>query len=76
VVSDGVKVKNGQAGPAFGAVLGEVNAKEPDTVAEPPESVAPDNVWPYVMAEAEGTPLTVGVALLTVTFTDIPETVL
>jgi len=56
--------------PAPGVELGDAYAKLPATVADPPLSVAVFRAEPYVMAVATGVAVTVGVALLTVTFTE------
>jgi hypothetical protein len=69
LVSVGVKVTPWLADPAFGAVLGVVNAKAPDASTVPPVSVELANVCKYVMALAVGATLMAGVALFTVTLT-------
>ena len=49
-----------EAVPTLGTVFGAKNAKEPATLATPPESVAPDSVWPYVIEAAVGFVVIVG----------------
>jgi hypothetical protein len=46
VVSVGVKVTLCDAVPAFGLVVGVVNANEPAGVDAPPDSVEDASVWP------------------------------
>jgi hypothetical protein len=46
VVSVGVKVTLCDAVPAFGLVVGVVNANEPAGVEAPPDSVEEASVWP------------------------------
>ena len=60
--------------PAPGAVLDVVHTKLPAGVAEPPLKVELAKVWPYVIAEAVGHVVTVGVASFTVTLA-VPMTV-
>ena len=54
---------------AAGAIVFVVHAKVPSTEAAPPESVLSASVCPYVIAEAVGAVVIVGVALLTVRVT-------
>ena len=68
--SVGVNVTPWLAVPALGAVAGLVKAKVPGTEAVPLLRVESARVWPKVIAEAVGAVAMVGVALLTVTFTE------
>jgi len=52
-----------------GSVVPAVQENVPATLADPPVSVESESVSPYVMAEADGAVLIVGVALLTVSVT-------
>ena len=68
-VSVGVKVTLWLEVPTPGAKEESVQAKLPATLAEPPLRLELAKVCPKVMAEAVGTAVIDGVALLTVTLT-------
>ena len=61
--------------PAFGFFVGVANVKVPGTEAFPPDKVESASVCPYVIDEAVGQVVTVGVALFVVTEI-VPVTVL
>jgi hypothetical protein len=53
---------------ASGTVVGVTHWNEPaDGVADPPDSVDEDNVWPYVIALAAGGAVTIAIAGCAVT---------
>ena len=57
--------------PALGVVDAVVKANDPATEAVPPDNVEEVNDWPYVIPVALGTVTIVGVALATVTDTEV-----
>ena len=69
-MSVGVNVTPCDAVPTCGAVLGDVNANVPETLAAPPLRVELASVCPNVIADAVGAAVTDGVAFATVTFAD------